>query len=166
MICPGRIYMVETNHDIAQYLEEWGMLFENFGSTRMMGKALGWLLICSPPHQTAKEIAHAIGGSISSVSTATRTLTQAGMLERIGLPGERSAHFRLRPGTWAQLLRIRLNRMIDMGELVERGFTFLDSSSSSDSARLQELSSYLSFVEREFPAFLERWEQQWKANRE
>lgn len=158
--------MAETNQDIAQYLEEWGMLFENFGSTRMMGKALGWLLICNPPHQTAKEIAHAIGGSISSVSTATRTLAQAGMIERIGLPGERSAHFRLRPGTWAQLLKIRLGRMIDMRTLVERGFNFTPSPSSSEADRLRELQSYLQFVERELAVLLQRWEDQWKGARE
>lgn len=158
--------MAETNQDIGQYLEEWGMLFENFGSTRMMGKTLGWLLICSPPHQTAKEIAHAIGGSISSVSTATRTLAQAGMIERIGLPGERSAHFRLRPGTWAQLLKIRLGRMIDMRTLVERGFNFTPSPSSSEADRLRELQSYLQFVERELAVLLQRWEDQWKGARE
>ena len=154
--------MSEADRDVAQYLEEWGMLFENFGSTRMMGKALGWLLICSPPHQTAKEIAQAIGGSISSVSTATRTLTQSGMIERIGLTGERSARFRLRSGTWAQLLKIRLGRMIDMRTLVEKGFAFTGSPASSSAGRLLELQNYLLFVEREFPSLLARWEEQWK----
>lgn len=154
--------MPEIDRDVAQYLEEWGILFENFGSTRMMGKALGWLLICSPPHQTAKEIAQAVGGSISSMSSATRTLAQAGMIERIGLPGERSAHFRLRSGIWTQLLKIRLGRMVDMHTLVEKGFTFTPSPTSSEAGRLRELQSYLLFVEREFPSLLARWEQQWK----
>jgi DNA-binding transcriptional regulator GbsR (MarR family) len=161
-ISRGRISVPEMNADIAQYIEEWGILFENFGSTRMMGKVLGWLLICSPPHQTAKELAEAVGGSISSISMTTRTLTQAGMIERIGLPGERSAHFRLRTGTWAQLLKIRLGRLIDMRTLVERGFDFASPANASEAGRLRELQSYLLFLEEEFPSLLSRWEKQWK----
>ncbi len=147
------------------YLEKWGLLFEQLGATRMSGRILGWLLICDPPEQTAKEIAAAVGASLASISTATRFLIQLGMIERVGIPGVRSAHLRLRPGIWAQMMRMRLTRIALMGDLAEEGFAHLQRRDASGSRRLREIGSYCRFIEKEFPPLLARWERQWSKER-
>ena len=53
--------------ELRHYLEQWGLLFESLGSTRMMGRVLGWLLVCEPPEQTAREIADALGVVVKSL---------------------------------------------------------------------------------------------------
>jgi len=148
-----------TDHD---YLERWGMLFEVLGATRMMGRVMAWLLICDPPEQTAADIAGALGASAGSISTTTRTLTQAGFIERIGIPGERSAHFRVRSGVWGQLLRRRMSYIIQMRDLVDEGLALTAEGESERALRLRELRSYCSFVERELPEFVSRWEREWE----
>jgi DNA-binding transcriptional regulator GbsR (MarR family) len=143
------------------YVEKWGMTFEHLGATRMAGKILGWLLISDPPHQTAKQISEAIGASLASVSTSSRALTQAALIERVGIPGERSAHFRVSPGMWARLMRYRLGRIAEMIELAEEGLSLLPEDRDL-TLRLRELVSYCGFVEREFPGLLARWEEEWR----
>ncbi len=148
--------------ELARYVEQWGMLFEQLGATRVMGKVLGWLLVCDPPHQAAAEIADAVGASISSVSTATRALAQSAFVERIGMPGERSAHFQIRPGMWSQLIRARMGHLAAMRKLAEEGVRLVPPGREERTLRLREVRSYCDFIDRELPALLERWEKQWK----
>jgi DNA-binding transcriptional regulator GbsR (MarR family) len=155
-----------TRGDLQGYLERWGMLFELLGATRMMGKILAWLLVSDPPEQSAGDIAQAVGASAGSVSTTTRALTQAGMVERVGIPGERSAHFRVRSGVWGQLLRKRMSYIVSMRDLVEEGLEFSAGEKEDSSLRLRELGSYCSFIERELPAFIARWEKDWEKERQ
>lgn len=150
------------NGDFEDYLERWGMLFELLGATRMMGRVLGLLLICDPPDQSAGSIGSAVGASAGSVSTTTRTLVQAGLIERIGVRGERSAHFRVRSGMWGQLFRKRMSHIASMRDLVEEGLERVAEGSDERKLRLRELGSYCRFVERELPGFVSRWEVEWE----
>jgi len=151
-----------TREDLQGYLERWGMLFELLGATRMMGRILAWLLISDPPEQSAGDIAQAVGASAGSVSTTTRALTQSGMIE----PGERSAHFRVRSGVWGQLLRKRMAYIVSMRDLAEEGLELSTGEGDDSTLRLRELGSYCSFIERELPGFVARWEKDWKEERE
>jgi hypothetical protein len=155
----------ERPSELTSYVEQWGMLFEQLGATRMMGKVLGWLLICDPPGQTARQIADAIGASISSISIATRALTQAAMIERVGVPGERSARFRVRPGMWSRLIKVRMGHLATMRELADEGLRLLDSPDAGRALRLREIQSYGEFIDRELPALLARWEEEWKGGK-
>ncbi len=155
-----------TRGDLQGYLERWGMLFELLGATRMMGRVLGWLLVCDPPEQSAGDIAQAVGASAGSVSTTTRALTQTGMVERLGIPGERSAHFRVRSGVWGQLLRKRMSYIVSMRDLVEEGLEVGAGEKEDSTLRLRELGSYCSFIEKELPTFIARWEKDWEKERQ
>jgi len=148
--------------DVGHYLEKWGMRFEHLGGTRMMGRVLGWLLICDPPHQTAKEVAKALGVSIGSISITTRGLEQFGMIERIGIPGERSAHFRIAPGVWVRMMRIRLDHLNGMRELAEEGMGLFPGRHRKVTRRLREIRDYCAFMSEEIPPLLEQWERRWQ----
>lgn len=153
--------MNETD-ELRDYVERWGMQFELLGATRMMGKVLGWLLVSDPPEQSAADIASAIGASAGSVSTTTRALVQATMIERIGVPGERSARFRVRRGMWGQLLRRRMSYVASMAQLADEGIAFAETDDRDSTFRLREIGSYCRFVERELPEFVSSWETEWE----
>jgi uncharacterized protein YdiU (UPF0061 family) len=153
----------EREHvDLRHYVEEWGMLFELLGANRMMGRILGWLLVCDPPEQTAKQVADGIEASISSVSTATRSLVQAGMIQRVGIPGERSAHYQVKTGMWADIYKRRMGYTNAMRKLAEAGYVFLPPGDKKSSLRLREIGSYCAFAEKEFLPLLDKWRQQWE----
>jgi len=138
------------------------MVFEELGGTRMMGKILGWLIICEPPEQSAADITLAVNASAGTVSMTTRALVQAAMIEKIGLPGKRSAYYRVRPGMWASLMNARMARMHVLGQLADEGLETFPESDGGPNERLQEIGSYIRFIEREFPALLERWVEEWE----
>lgn len=76
------------------------MLELEAGTQRMVGRALGWLLVCEPPEQSAAELAQRLLASKGSISTATRVLLRMGFIERVRLRGERFDRFRARPEAW------------------------------------------------------------------
>ena len=147
--------------DPSDYIEQWGILFENLGATRAMGKVLGALLVCDPPEQTAAELAKMGGLSAGSVSTATRAMVQTGMIERVGIPGKRSSHFRVRPGMWGDMLGRRMRIVLMMGRLAEDGMALVPDDAGAR-LRLEEITSYCRYVDDKLPEFIARWKKEWE----
>jgi DNA-binding MarR family transcriptional regulator len=150
---------VPRDRDVAlrAWVEELAMVFERDGLPRMAGRIFGWLLVCDPPEQTMEELAAALQGSKASMSTMTRVLVQAGLIERVRQPGARRDHFRIRPGQWERLWRSRLDALSEALRLMERGQELLAGAPPARRGRLDELHDQYRFFERELPALVERW---------
>lgn len=153
------IRKTDLTDDLRQFIEDVGLWYEKEGFPRMAGRLAGWLLICEPPHQTAGELADVLEASPGSISAMTRILVQCGLVERIAVPGQRSACYRIRPGTWSEVMRGWLEKTRKMRELAERGIELLEGHDSESRDRLFELRDFHAFVERELPPLLERWGQ-------
>ncbi len=145
-----------------QFVEEVGILFEQSGLPRMAGRILGWLLISDPPHQTTSDLAEALLASKGSISTMSRLLIRIGLIERISLPGQRRDYFRIKPGAWHQMMKESLVQTTAFRQLAERGLKLLEGKSHLNRRWLEEFRARYAFFEREFPALLERWEQESK----
>ena len=90
---------------IERFVEELGVQLElEAGTPRMVGRVLGWLLVCDPPEQSAAELAETLQASKGSISTATRLLLRIGLIERTRLRGERFDRFRAHPSGWDDFL--------------------------------------------------------------
>ena len=126
----------------------------------MAGRILGWLIISDPPHQSIDELTSALMASKGSISTATRLLIQIGLIERISLPGVRHVCFRIRPGALQHLLRKKGEMLTIFRQLAERGLELTEGKSLMTRQGLEEMRDMYAFLEQEFPALLERWEQE------
>jgi DNA-binding transcriptional regulator GbsR (MarR family) len=135
------------------------VVFEEIGLTRMAGRILGWLLISTPPHQSADELAEALQASKGSISTMTRLLIQLDLIERTGIPGDRRDYFRMKPDVWAQLLQARMSQITDLHQLAEEGLELLEAEPPELRQRIQDMHDLYSYVETELPILIERWEQ-------
>ena len=106
---------------IERFVEEVGIMLElDAAAPRMVGRVLGWLLVCEPPEQSAAELADFLQASKGSISTATRVLLRLGMVERVRARGDRFDRFRVRPGAydeaiWRQDQYTRPRRILKMG---------------------------------------------------
>ena len=148
------------------FVEEVGIVFEQTGLPRMAGRIFGWLLISNPPHQSTDQLAEALIASKGSVSTMTRLLIQIGLVERLSLPGVRHSYLRLRPDALRHMLKHGVEDEIKMfRQLAEHGLELLADETSLRRKWLEEMHDRYTFFEREFPALLERWEQQQDAKR-
>ena len=141
-----------------RYVEEFGLLFGQFGLSRMLGRVLGVLMISDPPERSAEELAGAVGASRGSISQATRSLIQMGLVQRWSRPGERRDYFRVKPDAWHGIMRREMEALGAFRAVAERGLALLDSEDPDARRGLEEMRDFYAYWEREMPAVLERWE--------
>jgi DNA-binding transcriptional regulator GbsR (MarR family) len=139
-----------------QFAEDVGRVFEGFGVSRMAGRVLGWLLICDPLRQSSADLVAALGATKGSISTATRMLQAAGLVDRVAVPGRRGDVFELRPDAFYRA-HDQLGTMRVFRELMERGLEVLGDDSSPRAARLRRTRDFYAYLEREFPALVQRF---------
>ncbi len=142
-----------------QFIEDVGILYGEMGFPRMAGRIFGWLLLCEPPHQSAEQLANIVEASKGSISSMTRLLIQMGIVEKIGIPGRRDTCYRIRSGSWSELMRNNLANLTAMRKLAERGLDLIAGRAPESRQRLQELRDFHAFLEREIPSLLDRYEQ-------
>lgn len=141
-----------------EYVESFGLYWEQAGLPRMAGRILSWLLICDPPHQTMHQLTEALQASKSSISTGTRMLIQMGIIERLSIPGQRRDHYRVVPDSWSHIMEEKAKKQFtELRRLSERGLALLDGASPARRQRLEEMRDYYVFMEREFPLILDHW---------
>jgi DNA-binding transcriptional regulator GbsR (MarR family) len=149
--------MTKPTQEEQKYIEEFGLYWEQMGLPRITGRILAWLLICDPPQQTMNDLTEALQSSKSSISTGTRMLIQFGFIERVSVPGERRDYYQLLPHMWSRVLGEKQNQFTLFVQLAERGLALLDEADSPRRERLEEMYDLYAFMDREYPALLERW---------
>jgi DNA-binding transcriptional regulator GbsR (MarR family) len=142
-----------------RYVEEFGLLFEGYRLTRMVGRVLGLLLISDPPERTAEELAAGLRASRGSISAATRMLVRMGMVRKTRRPGERRDYFSVRQGSWMELTRQQMAATTVLREMAERGLELHESDDPESWHGLEEMRNFYAFWEEELPAALKRWEE-------
>ena len=145
-----------------QFIEDVGILYGEMGFPRMAGRIFGWLLVCEPPHQSAEQLATIVEASKGSISSMTRLLIQMGMVEKIGIPGRRDTCYRVRSGSWTELMKNHLENLTAMRKLAEQGLDLIVDRAQESQRRLRELRDFHAFLEREIPVLLDRYEQERK----
>jgi DNA-binding transcriptional regulator GbsR (MarR family) len=146
--------------DRERFVEDFGLVAEDIGLSRMGGRLLGHLLVCNPAEQSSPQLADALRASKGSVSTATRQLIQSGIVERYTHAGDRRDYFRIRPGVWTGLLRVRRAQAARLHEVAERGIALLDPTDHVGHARIEELHDLYEFLELEYSNLIDRWQRQ------
>jgi DNA-binding MarR family transcriptional regulator len=148
------------NGERGRYIEEFGLLFGQFGLSRMLGRVLGVLMISDPPERSAEELAEELGASRGSISQATRSLIQMSLVQRWSRPGERRDYFRIKPGAWHEIMRREMEALGGFREMAERGLDLLDSQDPDVRRSLEEMRDFYAYWEKEMPTVLERWEKE------
>lgn len=142
---------------IERFVEELGILLElEAGTPRMVGRTLGWLLVCDPPEQSAAELAEMLQASKGSVSTATRVLLRMGFIERVRFRGERFDRFRAQPEAWDEFFW-RDEQFKTPRRVLRLGLDALVGESPARRARLEELDSIYAWWEERMPKLHEEY---------
>src|SRR2546429_7142627 len=136
---------------IERFVEELGILLGlEAGTPRMVGRTLGWRLVCDPPEQSAAELAEWLQASKGSISTATRVLLRMGLIERVRSRGERFDRFTVRPEAWDDFLW-RDEQFSEPRRVIRLGLDGLADESHSRRVRLQELDALYAWWEKRMP---------------
>ena len=102
----------------SQLIERSGLLAERDGRTRIAGRIFG-LLLLSPDELSLEEIAERLSVSRASVSTDARRLLDAGIVERVGRPGDRRDYYRIAPRHFVRSLEHHLASVREFLRLID-----------------------------------------------
>jgi hypothetical protein len=140
-----------------QLVEEFGLLYEQMGVTRMAGRVSGYLLMCDPPIQSLTQIAGALGVSKAAVSGAAHVLLQFGVVELVGEPGQRGDFYRALPGQMDSMLH--LDHVRTLHALLDRGLASVadEDQTHSNYVLMHDLRDFSVFLEIEIPGVIARW---------
>jgi DNA-binding transcriptional regulator GbsR (MarR family) len=142
---------------IERFVEELGVLLEmEAGAARMVGRVLGWLLVCEPPEQSAADLAQALRASKGSISTATRVLLRTGLIERVRVRGERFDRFVAKPEGWDEFLW-RQERFSEPRRVLKTGLDALAGEPDVRRRRLEELDALYAWWEQRIPELREEY---------
>ena len=147
------------------FVEDISLFFEEVGLPRMAGRILGVLLIASPPEQSIDELCHVLQASKSAVSTSARLLMETGLIERVPPPVPRRVYFRFKTGGWLIFMRQRMRLWSELHQITERGLELHRESDPALQERLQEAHAMFSLIEADFPALLDRFEEEYVKSR-
>ncbi len=142
---------------IERFVEELGVLLElEAGTPRMVGRTLGWLLVCDPPEQSAAELAEMLQASKGSISTATRVLLRMGLVERVRFRGERFDRFRVQPEAWDEFFW-RDEQFKTPRRVLQLGLDALAQEQPARRERLEQLDAMYAWWEKRMPSVREEY---------
>ncbi len=150
--------MSELKPDEISFVEEVGVFFEQSGIPSMAGRILGCLLICEPEHLSLIDLAGQLQASKGSISTASRMLRQAEIVEKIKFPKDRNDYYRIKEDAWTCQFKNQTKMVGDLQELAARGLRILARENKARSQRLLEMKEFYDWLSDELPELFERWE--------
>jgi DNA-binding transcriptional ArsR family regulator len=142
---------------VATYVEDVALFFERSGMPRMSGRLLGALMVSEPPERSQEELATFLGVSRGSVSQASRMLVEAGLVERRRRRGGRRDYYRVRAGAWTDMIERRVDAIVALRRLAERGIEVVDDDGTHGHRALVGLVDVCRFFEDEWPGLVTRW---------
>jgi len=150
----------EAGPEKKRFIEDFGAILERQGMPRMAGRIMGWLLISDKPYQTVNDLMEALRASKGSISTNTQLLIRLDLIERTSMLGERRDYFRMKAGALSQHTKATIAEITTFRELAERGLSLIEGEDDINRRWLEDALSIYLFFEKEWPALMERWEQE------
>lgn len=147
-----------------ELVNQMALVFETGGLPPIAGRIIGRLLLCDPPHQSSGELADYLLASRGAISTMTRTLVGAGLVELVRFPGDRASYFRLVDGCWSATLHAETMRVRRLREIGDQALRYFDDVGASPerAARVRDFREFAVFFEKELPALIQGWDQRSK----
>jgi biotin operon repressor len=111
---------------------------EATGTPWIAGAIVGYLCVASDSEASQSELAEQLGSSVAAISAMVRRLCREGTLERVVVPGERAARYRLVPGSYLARLDAAVQASHDLVELADRGLALQGSTVNAGKSYLHE----------------------------
>jgi DNA-binding transcriptional regulator GbsR (MarR family) len=147
---------LEMSAGMAQTVESFSLMFEDFGFPRMAGRIFAFLILSEEPHVTQSELTDLLQASTGSVSTMVRLLEQLGFVERVSLPGHRRDRFKLRRDPLVEMSKRRIEGAIHMIDIIEKAKHHKEIGPVATD-RLERAESFYRFFHVEMELSLVRW---------
>ncbi len=144
------------------FADHAGRLYaRRYGMAPMVGRLLGYLLVCWPREQSISELADALLASRSAIAGAVSTLESLGLVHRSRAAGERMDRVCI-DRTSRRAMGFDVSEYREQRELALEGLEVLADAPPERRAVLLELVAFHDFLVERLPTL----EQEWKEHRE
>jgi DNA-binding MarR family transcriptional regulator len=123
----------------------------------MVGRVLGYLLVCDPPDQTIAELSDALLASRSAVTGALDVLERLNSIRRSRAAGERMDRVRVDLAS-AESRGFDLSEYQELGDLAREGLAVLSEASPERRATLVEMAAFADWLVERTRALRDEWE--------
>jgi hypothetical protein len=127
----------------------------------MVGRLLGYLMVCAPREQSIGELAEALLASRSAIAGAVSTLETLGLVRRSRAAGERMDRVTI-DRTSRRAWGFDVSEYREQGDLAREGLEVLADAPPDRRAVLLEYAAFADFLVERLPVL----EQEWNAHRE
>ncbi|HEX6468846.1 MAG TPA: MarR family transcriptional regulator [Streptosporangiaceae bacterium] len=144
------------------FADHAGRLYaRRYAMAPMVGRLLGYLLICDPREQSIAELAEALLASRSAIAGAVKTLEQMGLVRRSRAAGERMDRVGINL-TSPQAMGFDPTEYEEQAALAREGLAILADAPPERRAMLLEMAAFAEWLTARMP----EWEKDWRAHRE
>lgn len=144
------------------FADHSGRLYaRRYGMAPMVGRLIGYMMVCAPREQSIGELAEALLASRSAIAGAVSTLEALGLVRRSRAAGERMDRVcidRNSRRAWG----FDVSEYREQGELAREGLEVLADAPPERRAMLLEYAAFADFLVERLPLL----EQEWNAHRE
>jgi hypothetical protein len=123
----------------------------------MVGRVLGYLLVCEPVDQTIAELSEALLASRSAITGALNVLERIDAIRRSRAAGERMDRVRIDFSS-AQARGFDITEYQELGDLAREGLEVLSGAPPERRAELLELAAFADFLVEGTQALRQEWE--------
>ncbi len=144
------------------FADHAGRLYaRRYGMAPMVGRLLGYLMVCGSREQSISELAEALLASRSAIAGAVSTLETLGLVRRSRAAGERMDRVGI-DRTSRRAWGFDISEYREQGELAREGLEVLADAPPERRAVLLEYAAFADFLVERLPVL----EQEWNAHRE
>jgi DNA-binding MarR family transcriptional regulator len=113
------------------FIQDMARQLEATGTPWIGGAIVGYLCVADESAATQAELADELGSSVAAISAMVGRLSREGILERVIVPGQRAARYRLVPGSYVARLHAAVEGSRVLVELAERGLALQGAAGSA-----------------------------------
>jgi len=128
-----------------------------YGFPPMVGRVLGYLLVCDPRDQTIGELSEALLASRSAITSALNVLERIHAIKRSRAAGERMDRVRLDLSS-PQSRGFDISEYQELGDLAREGLQVLEDAPVERRADLLEMAAFADFLVERTRVLQQEWE--------
>jgi DNA-binding transcriptional regulator GbsR (MarR family) len=142
-------------HD-PDFIEKFGLLFEQEGLPRIAGRIIGFLMLEGGPC-ALDDLSERLQISKTSASTNTRLLEQLGILDHISKAGDRRDYYQLAGDYGERMFAMAKQRLERFRKLLTETSASLPASEEGSRTRLESMLRFYEFLLADMDGVVARW---------
>ncbi|MGH3431703.1 MAG: GbsR/MarR family transcriptional regulator [Thermocrispum sp.] len=152
----------DDDESVLQFIEHFTMVMAAIGMPRMSARVFTALLATEQESLTAGELSEWLKISPAAVSGAVRYLVQLGMVHRGRIPGTRRDHYLIGDDQWYEAVSMKDNAYQRLAGSLDEGLAAVRPGGRA-SERIAETRDFFTFIAKEMPVLVARWQDERRA---